>query len=89
MASSTQEMLYDSFGAVAEGLATASAAAESAKQMSALTSGVGLVGQVVQAATSSQGRGNAVLSTVSKLFTSGLGLGPLFGGLFGLFGGGS
>lgn len=39
-------------------------------------------------ASSSQNTGNAVVSAVSKVFTSGLGLVPLLSGLFGLFGGG-
>lgn len=38
--------------------------------------------------TGSQGKGAGVLSTVSQIFTSGLGLVPLIGGLLGLFGGG-
>jgi hypothetical protein len=74
MASNTQETLYDSFKAVAGGLAAVS----------------GVQGSVIQAVTGgSQGGGGSVLSDVAKVFTSGLGLVPLFSGLFGLFGGGS
>src|SRR5579872_1114318 len=73
MASTTQETLYDSFKAVAGGLA-------------AVASVPGGVAQAV--ATGSQG-GGSVLSDVAKVLTSGLGLVPLFSGLFGLFGGGS
>ena len=72
MASTTQETLYDSFKSIASGLA-------------AVTSVPGSVAQAV--ATGSQG-GGSVLSDVAKVFTSGLGLVPLFSGLFGLFGGG-
>jgi hypothetical protein len=75
MASTTQDALYDSFKAVAEGLAAVS----------------GAQGSVVQAVTtgSQGGGGGSVLSDVAKVFTSGLGLVPLFSSLFGLFGGGS
>lgn len=79
MASRTQETIYDSFQALASGGSMAAALEQTATQINALTN---------VAASNSQSTGNAVASAVSKVFTSGLGLVPLFSGLFGLFGGG-
>jgi hypothetical protein len=79
MASRTQETLYESFKALATGGGLVSALDRTASQISQLTS-------ITQSHT--QSTGNAVLSAVSKVFTSGLGLVPLISGLFGLFGGG-
>lgn len=45
-------------------------------------------GGTSSAAGSAADTGGSVASTVAKVFTSGLGLVPLFSGLFGLFGGG-
>ena len=79
MASRTQATLYDSFKALASGGAVVAALQSTAAQISDLKS---------VATSSSQSTGNAVISAVSKVFTNGLGLVPLIGGLFGLFGGG-
>jgi hypothetical protein len=79
MASKTQETIYDGFKALASGGSVAAALEHTATQIGALTA---------VAAGSSQSTGNAVVSAVSKVFTSGLGLVPLLSGLFGLFGGG-
>ena len=79
MASKTQQTLYDTFQTIAGGGAVVSALQNTTTQLSALS-----------AVTSNTARstGNAVASAVTKVFTSGLGLVPLIGGLFGLFGGG-
>ena len=79
MASKTQDIIYDSFKALASGGSVAQALEHTAAQVSALTA---------VTASNSKSTGNAVVSAVSKVFTSGLGLVPLLGGLFGLFGGG-
>src|SRR5215467_1021433 len=79
MASRTQETIYSSFKALTSGGSVTTALEQTAKQLNALTA---------VTASSSQNTGNAVVSAVSKVFTSGLGLAPLLSGLFGLFGGG-
>ena len=79
MASRTQEIIYDSFKALSSGGAVAQALEHTAAQVGALTA---------ITASNSKSAGNAALSAVSKVFTSGLGLVPLLSGLFGLFGGG-
>jgi hypothetical protein len=79
MASRTQETIFNSFQALASGGSVATALEHTATQIGALTA---------VTTGSSQSTGNAVVSAVSKVFTSGLGLVPLFSGLFGLFGGG-
>ena len=79
MASKTQDIIYDSFKALASGGSVAQALEHTAAQVSALTA---------VTASNSKSTGNAVVSAVSKVFTSGLGLVPLLGSLFGLFGGG-
>lgn len=76
MASRTQEMLYDAFKALSSRGALATALEHT---------GINLLQTT---ASSPQSTGGGVLSTVSKVFTSGLGLVPLISGLFGLFGGG-
>jgi hypothetical protein len=80
MASRTQDVIYESFKALTSGGAVASAVERTAAQVSALTAA---------ATGSSASTGNSVVSAVSKVFTSGLGLVPLVSGLLGLFGGGS
>ena len=79
MASRTQETIYNSFQALTSGGSVAAALEQAAMQLNALTA---------VTASSSQSTGNAVVSAVSKVFTSGLGLVPLVSGLLGLFGGG-
>ena len=79
MASRTQQSLYDTFQTLAGGGAVVSALQNTATQISALTA---------LTSNSAQSTGSAVASAVTKVFTSGLGLVPLIGGLFGLFGGG-
>jgi len=76
MASRTQQSLYDTFQTLAGGSAVVSALQNTATQISVLTS------------NSAQSTGSAVASAITKVFTSGLGLVPLIGGLLGLFGGG-
>ena len=83
MASTTQETLYDNFSAVAAGLSLASTLNDTVSRIA------GLQSDASSTANSSGGTGSDVASVVSKVFTSGLGLVPLIGGLFGLFGGGS
>lgn len=79
MASRTQEMIYSSFDALAGGASVTRALEHTATQLNALTA---------VTASNSKSTDNAVVSVVSKVFTSGLGLVPLLSGLFGLFGGG-
>ena len=84
MASETQEILYSNFQALISDRGLSSVLDSSRMLASALQ----------RTATQIQsggggGLGSTVLSTVSKVFTSGLGLVPLISGLFGLFGGGS
>lgn len=83
MASTTQETLYNNFEALVfdQGL---SSVLDSSRM---LASALQTTTAQIQAAGEG-GVGNAVLSTASKIFTSGLGLIPLISGLFGLFGGG-
>ena len=80
MASRTQDVIYESFKALTSGGSIASAVERTAGQVSALTAA---------ATGNSPNTGNSVVSAVSKVFTSGLGLVPLVSGLLGLFGGGS
>lgn len=83
MASKTQEALYSNFQALISDRGLSSVLDSSRMLASALQS----TATQIQSAGGS-GVGGAVLSTVSKVFTSGLGLVPLISGLFGLFGGG-
>jgi hypothetical protein len=83
MASTTQETLYSNFQALVSDNGLSSVLDSSRMLASALQN----TATQIQSAGGG-GVGNAVLSTVSKVFTSGLGLVPLIGGLFGLFGGG-
>jgi hypothetical protein len=91
LANNTRQTLLDTFQAVNPG--------QERQVSDILDSGVRMTSAVEQAArhisaigtSSSQptgGSGNAVLSAVSRVFTSGLGLMPLVSGLLGLFGGG-
>lgn len=84
MASKTQETLFSSFQTLTtdQGL---SSVLDSART---LASTLASTASQIQAAGSG-GFGSTVASTVSKVFTSGLGLAPLVSGLLGLFGGGS
>ena len=79
MASRTQDIIYDGFTTLASGSSVAGALEHTAAQADALKA---------VTAGSSKDTGNAVVSAVSKVFTSGLGLVPLVSGLLGLFGGG-
>lgn len=79
MVSRTQQTLYDTFQTLAGGGTVVSALQNTATQLSTLSA---------VTSTSAQNTGSAVASAVTKVFTSGLGLVPLIGGLFGLFGGG-
>lgn len=79
MASRTQQTLYETFQTLAGGGTVVSALQNTATQLSALSA---------VTSKSAQSTGSAVASAVTKVFTSGLGLVPLIGGLFGLFGGG-
>ena len=78
MASRTQDVIYEGFQALMSGGSVATALEHTAAQVSALTT---------ITANNSQSTGDAVVSAVSKVFTSGLGLVPLVSGLLGLFGG--
>lgn len=82
MASRTQETLFSNFQALASDRGLSSVA-------STLERTVTQIGQLQTSGVKQSERvGSAVVSTVSKIFTSGLGLVPLVSGLFGLFGGG-
>lgn len=83
MSSATQEILYSSFQELISDHGLSSVLDSSRMLASALQS----TATKIQA-SGGGGGGNSVLSTVSKVFTSGLGLAPLISGLFGLFGGG-
>lgn len=84
MASMTQETLYKDFQALVSDRGLSSVLDSSRKLASAFQN----TATQIQAASDGD-VGSAVLSTVSKVFTSGLGLVSLISGLFGLFGGGN
>ncbi|MBZ5579460.1 MAG: hypothetical protein LAP40_23115 [Acidobacteriia bacterium] len=92
MANRTQETLFDSFRTVTPGQGLFNAADTENSLASAFDLVATQIGQIQTnsglQSDGSSGVGSSVISAVSKVFTSGLGLAPLIGGLFGLFGGG-
>lgn len=83
MASTTQETLYSNFQALVSDRGLSSVLDSSRMLASVLEN----TATQLQSAGGG-GVGASVVATVSKVFTSGLGLAPLISGLFGLFGGG-